>query len=83
MDHHVRSVVTLGLRRRGVDVLTAEEDGASRLSDTELLTRASTLGRVLFTQDEDFLTEGAARMDRGESGSDASEWAGAITYLPL
>jgi hypothetical protein len=28
MDHHVPRAVTLGLRLRGVDVLTAYEDGA-------------------------------------------------------
>ena len=31
MDVHVRRVVTDGLRSRGVDVLTAQEDGAGEL----------------------------------------------------
>jgi hypothetical protein len=52
MDVHIRQAVTDGLRRRGVDVLTAQEDNAARLSDDELLDRAMALGRVLFSQDE-------------------------------
>ena len=39
------------LRRRGVDVLTAQEDDSALLSDEELLQRATHLGRLLFTQD--------------------------------
>ena len=38
MEVHVRREVTVGLRLRGVDVLTAQEDGAARLADAELLT---------------------------------------------
>jgi hypothetical protein len=55
MDQHVPRAVTEGLRRRGVDVLTAEEDGAAAWADDQLLTRAEQLGRVLFSQDDDLL----------------------------
>ena len=55
MDVHVRRAITEGVRLRGVDVFTAQEDGATRLSDAELLDRATALGRVLFSQDEDLL----------------------------
>jgi predicted nuclease of predicted toxin-antitoxin system len=55
MDHHVRRAVTEGLRRRGVDVLTAYQDGFAGKSDERLLERSTQLGRVLFTHDEDFL----------------------------
>ena len=55
MDHHVPSAITAGLRKRGVDVLTAEEDGSARLDDDPLLNRATSLGRVLFSQDQDLL----------------------------
>ena len=61
MDVHVRRAVTLGLRVRGVDVLTAQEDDAGRLPDPELLSRATELGRVLFSQDKDLLCEAALR----------------------
>lgn len=57
MDVHVRRAVTEGLRLRGVDVLTAQEDGTRRLADPLLLDRANELGRVLFTQDDDLLRE--------------------------
>ena len=46
MDVHVPLAITDGLRRRGVDVLTAQEDAAATLADSELLERASALGRV-------------------------------------
>jgi hypothetical protein len=50
MNQHVPRAITVGLRLRGVDVLTASEDGASRMDDAELLDRAGELGRVLFTR---------------------------------
>jgi predicted nuclease of predicted toxin-antitoxin system len=65
LDVHVRQAITMGLRLRGVDVLTAQEDGARRLSDDLLLDRATALGRVLFSQDEDLLREAAQRQERG------------------
>lgn len=55
MDHHVHSAITAGLRRRGIDCLTAYEDSAHRLEDESLLTRATALDRVLFSQDVDLL----------------------------
>jgi hypothetical protein len=51
MDVHVPSAITDQLRRRGVDVLTSLEDGTTELHDDELLERARTMGRVMFTQD--------------------------------
>ena len=64
MDHHVPRAITIGLRLRGVDVLTAYEDGASELDDPDLLDRASELERVLFTMDDDLLVEAAARQSQ-------------------
>jgi hypothetical protein len=51
MDVHVPQSITDQLRRRGVDVLTAIEDDSAELADEALLERASSLERVLFTQD--------------------------------
>jgi len=65
MDEHVRGQVTRALRSRGIDVLTAQEDGRVGISDPEVLQRATELGRVLFTQDTDFLVEGARRQLAG------------------
>ena len=66
MDVHVPAAITRGLRLRRVDVLTAQEDGTSLLIDPLLLNRATDLGRVLFTQDEDLLREGGRRQQSGE-----------------
>ena len=55
MDHHVPVAITGGLRRLGVDVLTAWEDTADRLPDDQLLQRATDLGRSLVTSDDDLL----------------------------
>lgn len=60
-DVHVPRPITRGLRRRGVDVLTAQEDGTARWDDPDLLDRAAELGRVFFSQDEDLLIEAARR----------------------
>ncbi|MEX2216718.1 MAG: DUF5615 family PIN-like protein [Phycisphaeraceae bacterium] len=54
MDVNVPFAITEQLRRRGIDVITAQEDTAGRLSDDELLRRASELGRVVFTHDHRF-----------------------------
>jgi predicted nuclease of predicted toxin-antitoxin system len=55
MDHHVHAAITDGLRRRGVEVITAQEDGAARFDDERLLERATQLGCILFSQDKDLL----------------------------
>jgi len=61
MDVHVPRSVTCSLIEAGVDVLTAQADGCSRMSDPDLLDRASSLGRILFTRDQDLLAEAARR----------------------
>ena len=66
-DVHVPSAIADGLWLRGVDVLRAQEDGASEFEDPRLLDRATELGRVLFTQDKDLLREAKARHHREES----------------
>lgn len=66
-DHNVPMAVADGLRRRNVDVLTAFEDGYHEKSDAQLLTRASELQRVLFSQDSDLLIEAHKRIQYGEA----------------
>ena len=66
MDAHVPWPITHGLRGRGVAVLTAQDDGSDTLADPDLLGRAGASGHVLFTQDVDFLIEGARRQRAGE-----------------
>ena len=66
VDEHVRKAVRDGLRAREVDVLTVQEDGREGTADAEVLDRAAELGRVVFTQDADFLREAVGRQRRGE-----------------
>lgn len=58
-DEHVAKAVIRGLRRRGVDVLTAPEADMLQAPDEEHLRLAATQGRVILTQDDDFLRLGA------------------------
>jgi len=44
MDQHVPRVITIGLRLRGIDVITAFEDGSGEMIDSELLDRAAEMG---------------------------------------
>jgi predicted nuclease of predicted toxin-antitoxin system len=54
-DVHVPKTIAEQLELRGVDVMRAQDDGRDEAPDEELLARATELGRVLYTQDEDFL----------------------------
>lgn len=54
-DEHIHGRVADGLRRRGVDVLTAQEAGRCGLSDDEQLAFAAQQGRVMVTMDADYL----------------------------
>ncbi len=66
MDVQMKRAITDGLRRRGADVLTAQEDATDTLPDNELLDRATTLARVLVSEDVDFLVETDRRQHAGE-----------------
>jgi len=65
MNANVPRAVTNGLRLRGVDVLTAQQDGSASLSDSDLLDRAGALQRVVFTFDDDLLAIAAWRQREG------------------
>ena len=77
MDVHVHRGITLGLRRRGIDVLTSQEDETRTLPDDLLLDRASQLGRILFSQDLDFLHETSNLLSTGKA------FAGVVYAHPL
>ena len=66
LDVHVPASITRGLVLRGVDVLTAQIDGTTEWKDPDLLDRATELGRVLFSQDEDLLAEATKRQRSGQ-----------------
>ena len=66
MDHHVHGAITAALRQREVDVLTCQDDGTVRWPDDRLLERATGLGRVLFSQDDDLLAAAHERLQTGQ-----------------
>jgi Domain of unknown function (DUF5615) len=65
MDVHIKAAITAGLRRRGIDVVTAQEDGGAHLEDMALLHRATALQGVLFSQDDDLLAIARERQATG------------------
>lgn len=70
IDVHVPQSITDQLRRRGVDVVTAIEDGFHEVPDDELFERASRLGRVISTQDIRFMAMAQTwqRLQRSSAG---------------
>lgn len=75
LDVHIPYAVTIGLRLRSVDLITAQEDQTTTLDDSDLLDRATALGRILFSQDKDLLREAHRRQRRGQP-------FGGIIYAP-
>jgi hypothetical protein len=65
MDVHVKAAITAGARQRGIEVITAQEDGSDRLEDAPLLDRVTALQCVLFTQDDDLLAIAQERQATG------------------
>jgi predicted nuclease of predicted toxin-antitoxin system len=66
MDHQVRAEITRGLRLRGIDVITAFEDGRADFADADLLDRAEALRRVFVSQDHDLLRLAEGRQRTGK-----------------
>lgn len=54
-DEHIRETVVRGLSRRGVAVHTVRAEGLAGAPDAKVLTVATDQGRVLLTNDDDFL----------------------------
>ena len=66
-DHNVRHAISDGLRLRGVDVVVAFEDGFSEAEDPIVLARTTELGRIAFTNDDDFLAVARAWLEMGRT----------------
>lgn len=66
MDVHVPWAITDQLRQRGLDVITAIEDGAAELPDDQLLLHVHRLGRLIFTQDIRFKALAVDWIRRGQ-----------------
>ncbi len=80
-DMHVPRPVLDAVRARGVDVLTARDDGRATEADDRLLLRATELGRVMVSQDEDMLTHASDFIRRSTDFAGlicAHQWG--ITY---
>ena len=65
MDENVHGAITRGLRQRGVDILTVQEEGREGTPDPQVLDRAGEMGRVLVSQDTDLLIEAVRRQRAG------------------
>ena len=59
-DEHVKQAITAGVRRRGADIVTVQEVGLRGEDDEVHLAFAASTGRVILTQDTDFLRLHAA-----------------------
>jgi hypothetical protein len=59
-DEHVPAAIIAGVRRRGGDIVTVQEAGLRGADDESQLAYAVNTGRVILTQDADFL-----RLDAG------------------
>ena len=55
LDEHISAGIAAGLRRRNIDVTTAAEAGLTGATDVAHLEFAASSGRVVVTQDDDFL----------------------------
>jgi predicted nuclease of predicted toxin-antitoxin system len=59
LDENISPQVAIGLRKRGIDVLTVHELQRGGLSDLEQLQFSSSKRRVIVTHDRDFLVLGS------------------------
>jgi len=55
LDEHVAPAIARALRQRGIDAITVHEADLLGASDAQLLAHANAEGRVVVTQDDDFL----------------------------
>lgn len=73
-DEHVNRRITAGLRRKGVDVVTAQERGQRATDDEILLATATAEGRLMLTNDRDFLVLHSEWMASGRTHSGIVFW---------
>lgn len=74
-DAHVKSGIVDGVRRQGMDVVTAQDLGQTRATDEELLNLATQASRLMLTNDTDFLRLHAEWMRRGDHHAGIVYWA--------
>jgi predicted nuclease of predicted toxin-antitoxin system len=55
LDEHCPHAIAEGLRRRGIDVTTSTDAGLLQAPDPDQVAFGLAQGRVIFTEDDDFL----------------------------
>jgi hypothetical protein len=55
LDEHISDSIAAGLRRRGIDVTRSADTGLAGADDAAQLAFAASAGRVMVTQDADYL----------------------------
>jgi hypothetical protein len=73
-DEHVKQQIVEGLRRRGMDVVTAQEKKLRHTDDELLLQAATEEGRLMLTNDPDFLRIHHEWMLQGKSHTGIVFW---------
>ena len=63
LDEHCDPAIASGLRLHGVDVTTTPEAGLLHAQDEDHIAYGVASGRVIFTQDRDYLRHHAAGME--------------------
>jgi hypothetical protein len=66
-DQHMPRAIARGLGRHDVDVLTTQEEGAEEWEDVDVFARAVELGRIMVTEDSDYIAIARAWMAEGRS----------------
>jgi hypothetical protein len=86
LDENRPKAVAEGLRRRGIDVTTTPEAGLMGVVDERQAAHGLADGRVLFTQDQDFLrldAEGVAHAGIAYRGKDTRSIGEIVQSLVL
>jgi hypothetical protein len=73
-DEHVKAAIVAGLRNRGMDVVTVQERGQRESADEILLESATSEGRLLLTNDTDFLRIHTEWMSAGRDHAGIVYW---------
>lgn len=82
-DEHCDPAIAAGLRLHGVDVTTTPEAHLLSAEDEEHVAYGVTTGRVVFTQDQDFLRLHAASVEHRRVGPvDARRVGEALIEIP-
>jgi predicted nuclease of predicted toxin-antitoxin system len=66
-DTHIAKAVAVQLRNRGIDIIRCEEVDMADAKDIEHLEYATQEGRIIITNDEDFLALDAVWREQGKT----------------